>query len=133
MCQSRQRMANPLHRLVVSSCRVAAGAGFVLSRFPVARSLFIFVFGLLVGQGTGLVALVEPEVCTDTCPGDDTQGTCPPLCADCTCCSHTSRTLAAGPDVAAGPLPSASLPSAPEAPIPSSAEPRDILHVPRSL
>ena len=97
----------------------------------VIRSLAaIVLLGLLGLHATSLDLALAPTPCEQDCSGDGPEGTCAPLCLECACCP-THRTLAQAEDIHAAPA-LAMLASEPEAEsLPASAEPAEILHVPR--
>jgi hypothetical protein len=96
------------------------------------RFLAALLLGLFLAQATGLAAALEGE-CEDACTDDDPGEECPPICPSCTCLTHTQPSLvlrADAPLIAGAPVlidvpgPATLLPSP---------DPREILHVPKSL
>jgi hypothetical protein len=94
------------------------------------RILFALALALFTEQASGIASVQVGDECGERCPGDAPDGTCPPDCQFCACCS-LPRVLA--------PQPAASVP-APTAhrfvqvsrdSLPNSPEPADILHVPK--
>ena len=91
----------------------------------------LLLLALVAVQTTGLSSFVAPEDCTEACPGEESEGACPPLCTYCPCCfaSHVftfpAPVVTAQPDLA-GPL------RAEPADFHVSPYARQILHVPRS-
>lgn len=89
----------PSYKLRVMTRRASIRSG-------IARALRLAV--LLLGlQGTGalhpLLDLVEHEeaACDDQCAGDARDGSCPPLCPDCTCAHGVRPAVPATSGVAA--------------------------------
>ena len=95
-----------------------------------------FALGVLVGlltlSASGVSSLFVAEPCTEYefTGGVEDDGKCPPTCVTCGCCAQAAEPVT---------IPIASVPDlriadgrAPLAPVPS-ADPGDILHVPRSL
>lgn len=105
-------------------------------RFPnrILRVLLLLtLFGLAFGQTAAAfeVGAGALESCAQSCPGEEPGAPCDPLCDFCTCCSLAPQVTT---PVASGAPVIRSLPHdvPQEAPL-LSAEPSDILHVPRSL
>ena len=93
------------------------------------RRLLVFFFALLVAPTTDFGSLVTGVACVETCPDDDDQGRCPPVCVSCACVGHARADLPRPATVAASadardlrPFEADAAPSAPHRP--------DILHVP---
>lgn len=96
-----------------------------------ARLPIILAFAILLGQAAGLSAFLAAEQgCTEKCPGDSPDGTCPPACQFCACCT-APRTLPPESGTTM-PVPAVGqrVPSRGDE-APPSAEPREILHVPK--
>lgn len=95
-----------------------------------ARGTFILVCALFAFQASGMARALASPACRDGCPDDDASGHCPPACTCCSCCFHPVSFTAVV-------IASFSLPVIPSSHIsatekcPSSAQPRDILHVPK--
>lgn len=82
-------------------------------------------------QTTGALVCSADSTCSQSCPDDNSNGQCPPGCADCACCGHLPSIPSPHAD---GPALYAAV--EPATPIvderaPPSAEPHDILHVPK--
>ncbi|HXW07828.1 MAG TPA: hypothetical protein VD833_21540 [Vicinamibacterales bacterium] len=96
------------------------------------RSLLALLVGLLTLSASGVTSLIVDEPCSGfeiTAQGDD-DGVCPPTCVTCGCCAQAVEPVAFA------------IASSPDAPIADlvrvlpdvlTADPRDILHVPRSV
>jgi hypothetical protein len=90
------------------------------------------IVGLLAFSASGVSSLIADEPCTGfelTGQGED-DNACPPTCVTCGCCAQAVEAMAF------------TITSAPDAPIgdflgvlpdPLNADPRDILHVPKSV
>jgi hypothetical protein len=94
--------------------------------------LFALVLALVVSEATGIASMLAGDECNERCPGDAPDGTCPPDCQSCACCS-LPRVLA--PQLAGlVPLPVAHrMVWASQHAVPSSPEPAEILHIPKLL
>ena len=91
----------------------------------------IGIAGLLFLQATGLDLAVAPEACTTTCPTDGPDGSCAPLCADCFCCPILRSCIQ--PDNGfSSPLACARAPEPEREPLPLTADPADIFHIPKT-
>ena len=96
------------------------------------RVLVIVGLALAAAQAAGGSLLLGAHQCQERCADDNDDGQCAPGCHDCTCCSGvrvvTPREQAAGAPATPGRRlrPRATL-------CPASAEPREILHVPKTL
>jgi hypothetical protein len=98
----------------------------------VARFVLALIVGLLTLSASGVSSLMVDEPCTGyelTGQGED-DNACPPTCVTCRCCAQAVEAIAF------------TIPSAPDAQIadlvavlsdPLNADPRDILHVPKSV
>jgi hypothetical protein len=98
----------------------------------VRRLVLAFIVGLLTFSASGVFSLVVDEPCSGyelAGQGED-DNACPPTCVTCRCCAQAVEAIAF------------TTPSAPDAPIaelvavlpdPLNADPRDILHVPKSV
>jgi hypothetical protein len=98
----------------------------------VRRLLLAFVVGLLTFSASGVSSLMVDEPCTGfelTGQGED-DGACPPTCVTCGCCAQAAEAIAF------------TIASSPDAPLSTvaavlhdllTADPRDILHVPKSV
>jgi hypothetical protein len=98
----------------------------------VLRVLVIVGLALATAQAAGASLLLGAHQCRERCADDNDDGQCAPGCHDCTCCSGVRvvtprEQVAAVPDVPGRPL------RLRPAAIPSSVEPREILHVPKLL
>ena len=93
--------------------------------------LAIGIAGLLFLQVTGLDLVVAPEACTTTCPTDGPDGSCAPLCPDCFCCP-TLRSCIQPDHGFSSPLASTMAPRTERKPLPLSAHPVDIFHIPKA-
>ncbi len=96
----------------------------------VARILLVLALLLAFGQASGMPVL--GDTCGEDCP-DGKQ--CPPLCPTCACASASLPSVPAPVAVMASPLAPAPRVLVFAVPAPSglSPDPREILHVPRSL
>jgi hypothetical protein len=98
----------------------------------VRRVLLTLIVGLLMLSASGASSLVVGEPCTGferAGQGED-DGACAPTCVTCGCCARAVEAvelvIAASPDAPIAD-PAAVLPDL------QTADPRDILHVPRSV
>ena len=59
--------------------------------------IIVFLLAALVASLVGIAEVVEaasPEGdCSEPCPGDSSDGTCPSSCDECTCCPRASSAL----------------------------------------
>jgi hypothetical protein len=85
---------------------------------------------LVAAQALGASLLLGAHRCQEGCADDNDDGECAPGCHDCTCCSG-ARVLTPREQVAVVPPAPGRLLCARPSLIPSSAEPREILHVPK--
>ena len=135
--QSRVENARAWRSLRVPAWRPLDDTGFdgYTHAVAVLRLAYIVALLALLGQATGFSAYASaasPSHCTQPCPDDDDEGTCPPNCTFCICCAHMPPITV----VRTGLL--VRVPATPvqfhvTESIPSSAEPADILHVPKLL
>jgi hypothetical protein len=97
------------------------------------RRLFLaFVVALLTVSASGVHSLIVDEPCSgsELAGQGEEDGVCPPTCVTCGCCTQAAETIA---------LALASAPDSPTTdlvemlPNPMNADPRDILHVPKSV
>jgi hypothetical protein len=98
----------------------------------VRRFALAIIVGLLTLSASGVSTLIAGEPCTGyelTGQGED-DGACPPTCVTCGCCAQAVEAVALA------------VASSPDAPIADlcialsdvlNADPRDILHVPKSV
>ncbi len=96
----------------------------------VTRLFLVVWLALFAVQTSDLVAAVAPDGCTEysTRSGSDP---CPDGCARCVCCARVAVFVPQGMDaVASGPR--SDIPVPPSIDRISSAEPRGILHVPKT-
>jgi hypothetical protein len=95
-----------------------------------ARVLASVLFALVALQ-IGLASIAVAAPCIETCEDDGPDGTCPPGCEDCLCCIHARvlvpRPVHAGPE----PLGTASATTWADDTEPASAEPREIMQIPK--
>jgi hypothetical protein len=97
------------------------------------RIVFALAALLLVAQLSGFGALVGEAVGSEACRDDAAQGDCPPDCGACACCPH-GQVLLAAPLVGIAPPDVIVRASWVEIQTPlTSADAREILHVPRRL
>jgi hypothetical protein len=98
----------------------------------VFRALLLAIVLGLSFELSGLAATLGDPPCSAECPDDRSGGECPPNCHSCDCCS-SPRTLTVEPTTSA-PVedvrPTEWIPPAETAP---SADPSEILHVPKLL
>jgi hypothetical protein len=98
----------------------------------VRRLVLAIIVGLLTLSGSGVSSLVIEEPCSGfELPGQvEDDGACPPTCVTCGCCAQAVEPVALA------------IASSPDAPIADCAavrpdvlttDPRDILHVPKSV
>jgi hypothetical protein len=94
------------------------------------RFLSLALLALVLTQAMGLAFPAEPDGCSESCPGEEQNGQCPPDCDWCACCPG-ARLLLAAP-LTPPPAPERSE-IAPEEPSfsPSTPDPHEIFHVPR--
>ena len=95
----------------------------------VRRAVVVILLALLTIDVSGLSGLCGETSCDEPCPGDNSDGQCPPNCHDCSCCSLPKIAGAAAPALVAP----AARPQSWSGPIDRlpSPEPADILHVPK--
>jgi hypothetical protein len=100
------------------------------SRAPRLLSFLVLVVAL--GLATGLVGPAESDACDEPCPGEGPGGECPPDCIFCACCPSVRPMIVpeGGPAPDLEPV-AALMPARSAMPLPP--EPREILHIPRSL
>jgi hypothetical protein len=97
----------------------------------VTRAIFITALIALLGQATLLLSPTR-RVCEESCPDDDADGECTPTCACPVCCAHHAPVLVHR--LMAERLPAAQpLLSTVSTPLPPSAEPHEIFHIPKPL
>ena len=110
----------------------AASDGTLTSVMPRVVQLLMLV--LLLGQLAGAAGLAGEDRCGQGCEDEAEGKACPPLCTTCTCAPHAGLTTLTGQPGLALPLPSLEkVGFADGQRTPSSPEPHEILHVPRSL
>lgn len=96
------------------------------------RSILALVVGLLTISASGVTSLIVDEPCTgyELAGQDEDDGACPPTCVTCGCCAQAAEaiafTIASSPDDPLSDV-AAVLPDL------LNADPRDILHVPKSV
>ena len=93
--------------------------------------LTLSIAALLLLQATGLDVVVASQTCSTTCPTDEADGACGPLCSDCFCCP-TLRSCVQPDSGLSLPLVSTLAPEAERTPLPPKADPADIFHVPKT-
>ena len=94
------------------------------------RVVFALAALLLVTQLSGVVTLVAEAACAGECSDDEAGGTCPPDCGACACCPHWKSIVAVR--VATFVPPVATVLAWSEIPtLLTSADPQEILHIPR--
>ncbi len=98
------------------------------------RFAYIIAVIALLGQASGIFAATSADEsrCKQPCPDDDDEGHCPPNCAFCACCAHMPTVTVVRASVLLKVPPTPVLFHVVEV-IPPSAEPADILHVPKPL
>ena len=94
------------------------------------------LFALLIGvtlamQGARALGFVD-QSCVSACDDDDADGRCPPNCGDCTCCSHLTPTTVPAVYMRPEPAVTPVRPTVATYPIPPSADPHELLHVPKA-
>ena len=96
-----------------------------------SRILFALALALVFGQATGMASALAGGECSERCPGDAPDGTCPPNCQFCACGSLprmlTPKTVALMPAPVTHRIARAS-----QDVIPNSPEPAEILHIPKA-
>ena len=96
-----------------------------------ARAIFIVTMLALIGRATFFLSPVRPE-CTESCPEDDVGGDCMPTCTCSDCCEDEAPVTVLYQTLERSSM-GRHLPSAASTSLPPSAEPREILHIPKSL
>src|SRR5262245_11819885 len=102
-------------------------------RMPAMSRIIAFtMLALFLGQGVGIAEIIELDPCTQACPGDSQEETCPPDCQLCLCCATVRPAILAA--AVAMPMHPTSYPvfAEPEQDQLSPA-PREILHIPKAL
>jgi len=98
----------------------------------VLRILVIVGLSLATAQTLGVALVLGAHGCQERCADDLDDGECAPGCHDCSCCQGV-RLTTPGEQVACAPLaPGRTLHPSSTVRL-SSAEPREILHVPKPL
>ena len=97
-----------------------------------ARLLIIVGVSLVTAQAVGASLLLGAHPCPEGCADDNDAGECAPGCHDCACCAGL-RVVTPREQVTAAPPAPDRLPVDGAAPVPPSAEPREILHIPKLL
>lgn len=87
--------------------------------------------GLLLLQAADLGSVLAPRQCSDGCPADRGQDDCAPLCPDCGCCPTLRTGIQADILPSTPPLSALVIETARQC-LPSSAEPADIFHIPKT-
>jgi len=95
-------------------------------RGRIAALLFFWLSAAALGSLTEQIA-----GCAEQCPDDAPGGTCPPACP-CTCCSHFPSFPSDVGVAALLPPPPTRFIAAREQTVPSSPEPAEIAHVPKT-
>lgn len=95
-------------------------------RGRIAAFLFLCLSAAAIGTLTEQIA-----GCSEQCPDDAPGGTCPPVCA-CSCCSHVQSFPSGAGDALLSPPPVTRFVSTSEQAAPSTPEPAEIAHVPKS-
>ena len=96
----------------------------------VRRLRLAVIVALLTLSASGVLSLVVMEPCSATEAAGSGHGVCPPSCVACACCAQAVELVVPVPPVSTGDVvidfvvPLETLPQA---------DPRDILHVPRTL
>jgi hypothetical protein len=98
----------------------------------VLRVLVIVGLSLATAQAVGVSLLLGAHGCQERCADDLDDGNCAPGCHDCSCCQPV-RLVATREHTAGGPATAGRKLPPPTALRPASAEPREILHVPKTL
>ena len=111
---------------------------YLLSVGRVFQIVAIVMFALCIGQATRASSVFAAgDDCSDgcpddqKCPGENSDGECPPDCQLCMCCGITIKALV---PVSTATLPSLCVQRASARAkdrLPPSAEPQEILHVPK--
>ncbi|HEY3359323.1 MAG TPA: hypothetical protein VGQ83_39100 [Polyangia bacterium] len=97
-----------------------------------ARLLLIAGLALVTAQAAGASLLLGAHPCQEGCADDNDDGQCAPGCHDCNCCSGV-RVVTPREQAAAVPPPPGRVAHPPARPFPPSADPREILHIPKLL
>ena len=100
--------------------------------WEVLRVLVIVGLSLTTAQAMGVSLMLGAHGCQERCADDNDDGECAPGCHDCTCCQGV-RLTTPGEQVASGPVTPGRTLHPPITIRLSSAEPREILHVPKPL
>ena len=104
----------------------------VLDSHDMLRILSLLLLGLLLLQATGTPILAAEDGCTESCPGEEPGGHCPPDCVWCACCPCVRPLVGEG--LAVPLLPEWRVARLEEAVLfISTTDPREIYHVPRSF
>ena len=93
----------------------------------------VFVLAGAVLAFDGAHALVAQGECVQSCEDDGPDGTCPPDCADCSCCAHQTPLVAHSFTLTPSSEPKVSCASFDGDELPASADPRELQHIPKSL
>jgi hypothetical protein len=97
----------------------------------VLRVVLTLLLALFAVQASTAAVAAAAAVCAETCADDGPDGRCAPTCADCVCCDHGTRPLAAVAAPADALAPSLrTLAAGPRLAAPAR-DPREIFHVPR--
>jgi hypothetical protein len=108
------------------------GARPVLESKYVLRVLVIIGLALATAQAMGASLLLGAHQCQERCADDLEDGECAPGCHDCSCCQAV-RIVTPREQVAGAPTTPGHTLRLPTPIRPASAEPREILHVPKPL
>jgi hypothetical protein len=98
------------------------------------RLFVLIVASVLLLQAGGAASVAAIDDCAGSCPDDDPEGDCPPVCPSCTCVTHAHPPLLPPRETVALAVqtPTASSFAAVAMFVPSP-DPREILHVPKAL
>lgn len=99
-----------------------------MTRFLLLMALCWLAFGQVAPAFEAGAA--AQEACGQSCPGEDADGGCDPLCDSCVCCSLSPQ--APAQTVGSAPIFSAASHDTSSKIAPLSPEPSGILHVPKS-
>lgn len=95
------------------------------------KVLLALAFSIHLSIAGGAGTVVEAKFCTESCPDDDSDGQCAPMCSDCTCCAHPPLMTIASEMKLSLTMTGSNSPEL-KLTLPLSPEPDDILHVPKT-
>jgi hypothetical protein len=93
--------------------------------------LVILSLGILVAVGAPSAMAEARTDCVQSCPDDDADGNCPVGCTSCVCCAHVTPVVPVLVGVTVPPAVAAPSVRHRSDQLPTSADPREIPHVPK--